>query len=1427
MYPVGAGEDADVIWNNRVAVAVNEISDLMGTASTSTGMGVTTRTDGGAQVTDNLIIYPNRYLHIRYAENADGSTQITDLSGYSGSTVFVGTFNSDSQNLAGTESFFYREFDWDNGTNNFYYNATGGGRVIFDVQSTSPGSGYTEQSTPLVGASALDLEAGIAQGQDGTSTFIIYASNANGASQSFDQETRNFIRFVSGTAQPTLPVTGTFTQITGDTGATGTAGSNGIAVQIVYASDAIGTGASTTQGSNTFIQYVTYPANQNAPTTFPTTGYVRFIGTDGDTGTTGTSGQSVAIFYADDANGDNSSTTQGSREFIRYVTFTAGGDAPTAPTSGYVRFVGIQGLPGNTGQSVRVVYASDANGTGASLTRGSLDFVQYEEFTGTAPTSFPTSGYVQFVGDDGGTGATGAAGQSVFPIYATDNAGAGRTLTPTDTTTFVTFYESTTAVTTANLAGLDLTGEVFVEYIGEDGAAGADARAVNVTITPNAVSQNADGTYTVQNLLVSAIFSAGIATPVTRNMGTITVATDGTTSFTIAPGATNTVTFDGVVHTPAATYTDSTHTIEVSLTAGVFTISDRESLTFGLAGSATTGDPGLPGVASIRTFNMRQDVVDAAGEYRLFNNTSGTVATDWSMVDRITIFVNNDILSLLTAVVNDQTHIRVRLDDDNWGYYEINQVPEVTGDTRTLSVTHQQSRGTITAATGATAEVGIGFDIAVAEIGDLPFALNLTVSPDSATQSQVTQAYNPGSGTVSYRLSQGTEVVSNNDTFATLTFNNDSTVTSSRDTNNDTTIMISETAFTLRYILSNNNRTIELQLLNSDGDILASDTHSVTLVETASLPRQDIAWADSLGEPEIQLVNSTGATTATTDQGRIDLAFSGNTGSDPMYASWRFTIPDSSLPTFNGAVQLDNGGSSSSPHITNSSGNIVMDSPINGSFEGLSTRTREDFFNSIAITLSIMLPGAGPSDVDRESSTVEVDSVAGTVTITRSTPGALSASDQAAIASAATYRYVADTRSLSLSAVVLNVGSGVAPVEQVGVIRLDSSFPTLIAAFTTANGTDSRMVVEISGDSELVGGHTRTLANFALSDAPGNYSEFYNPVATNQVWGSLLTIGDGGDLDVVGARSGRRDTIMTTLAWARINDFGAAIWVRRRDIRFYYTAGGQFFVTMRLESADGTVSQDLATLTSLDLAGDPLPTPSQMSVVIPSQNIREIIPFDYGLTSATDIRDAFNTAWTANATLNAVYTATTEGDNTRLLQAGTAGNAPTVCFTPVQRTGTLAVIAATGTITGGIPTGFMHSIVIDDQIVPPTTVALGSGLNQAALRTTMIEEINNLNNYVATLDGTTIRCVSRELAMDFPQITITVTSTDPLLTQALIVITTDQDGEEPVDVLYATAQGDIFVNPSPPADYIFRAERTVTDGSPPSTTFTDYTFIRL
>lgn len=117
-------------------------------------------------------------------------------------------------------------------------------------------------------------------------------------------------------------------------------------------------------------------------------------------------------------------------------------------------------VDGANGASVLVVYAEDAAGTNQSLTAGTRQYVQYVEYTTTAP-SLPVSGtFVKFVGEDGTTG------QGIYPIYADDASGSNQSFDPTGKT-YVTFYESTTAPT------LPVSGQTFVKYVGDNGDTGA------------------------------------------------------------------------------------------------------------------------------------------------------------------------------------------------------------------------------------------------------------------------------------------------------------------------------------------------------------------------------------------------------------------------------------------------------------------------------------------------------------------------------------------------------------------------------------------------------------------------------------------------------------------------------------------------------------------------------------------------------------------------------------------------------------------------------------------------------------------------------------------------------------------------------------------------------------------------------------------
>ena len=123
--------------------------------------------------------------------------------------------------------------------------------------------------------------------------------------------------------------------------------------------------------------------------------------------------QGVKVAYASDANGTNKSFTQGSLTFVKYHEYT--GTAPAITNSvfnsGYVQFIGGDG----TSEGVKPIYANNASGSGASFTQGSRTFVNFYEWTGSEPSSVPSGlTYVKYVGDDGNPGADGAASQTVF-----------------------------------------------------------------------------------------------------------------------------------------------------------------------------------------------------------------------------------------------------------------------------------------------------------------------------------------------------------------------------------------------------------------------------------------------------------------------------------------------------------------------------------------------------------------------------------------------------------------------------------------------------------------------------------------------------------------------------------------------------------------------------------------------------------------------------------------------------------------------------------------------------------------------------------------------------------------------------------------------------------------------------------------------------
>lgn len=110
-----------------------------------------------------------------------------------------------------------------------------------------------------------------------------------------------------------------------------------------------------------------------------------------------------------------------------------------------------------TSYGVVPIYASDAAGTGASFTQGTLTHVNYYEWSGSKPTTVPSGlTYVKYKGEDGDS-------QGVIPIYADSATGTNATFT-FNNQKFVNFYEWTTTAPTTVPSGL-----TYTKFVGNDG----------------------------------------------------------------------------------------------------------------------------------------------------------------------------------------------------------------------------------------------------------------------------------------------------------------------------------------------------------------------------------------------------------------------------------------------------------------------------------------------------------------------------------------------------------------------------------------------------------------------------------------------------------------------------------------------------------------------------------------------------------------------------------------------------------------------------------------------------------------------------------------------------------------------------------------------------------------------------------------------
>ena len=158
-----------------------------------------------------------------------------------------------------------------------------------------------------------------------------------------------------------------------EAGGTGPPGLPGDSVEVFYANDAQGNGATTAYNNQPFIAFVLYFSGTNPPVTPPAgTVWLEFVGP------AGAPGEDVLIFYADDGAGTNATTVYSAQEFIAFVLFDTDTTPPENPPPGTVfsRFVGAPGTQ---------VIANPAGTPTATLDTVQIDQVIYQIAGGPAP----------------------------------------------------------------------------------------------------------------------------------------------------------------------------------------------------------------------------------------------------------------------------------------------------------------------------------------------------------------------------------------------------------------------------------------------------------------------------------------------------------------------------------------------------------------------------------------------------------------------------------------------------------------------------------------------------------------------------------------------------------------------------------------------------------------------------------------------------------------------------------------------------------------------------------------------------------------------------------------------------------------------------------------------------------------------------------
>ena len=465
---------------------------------------------------------------------------------------------------------------------------------------------------------------------------------------------------------------------------------------------------------------------------------------------------------------------------------------------------------------------------------------------------------------------------------------------------------------------------------------------------------------------------------------------------------------------------------------------------------------------------------------------------------------------------------------------------------------------------------------------------------------------------------------------------------------------------------------------------------------------------------------------------------SGNTGTDPNYASWRYTLTESTFPTFNGTDIEGTVSGTFAP--VDASGNITQAFPTNGGRPGINRRDKTNFLRSLGNYLKIFDPvGLTTGDVDRFNKFLFIDEANNTITVTSTTPRTLSATEQTRLTS--TVRLPMDGINVTCSVQILSNGNGVLNAdEEVATLSTSQidSFNYGILRLVNPNG---RVRLEITGPDDLTSGYARAICDVS-SNTVTDLTEFYDSTATSNTdkLGGYIAAGTGGDVDTASSVALVSNPEVSRTQYLSILDRelgGIVIWLRRRDLRIYTNAGQDITVRVVFVADDGTRTI-LGTVT--DMNADPViavPTPSLVTIQIPDESITEVLELEYGLTSPTAIASDIVTKWNSNTTLASEYTASVSGGTVTLTHTTVGLNAPTVCITEIDRQGdiTLNNVMVTDGSTG-TPV-VLPVLEVFNGAGSFTMVIPGEGLTNAQVVSMLATELSN-NRWITAISGNTI-----------------------------------------------------------------------------------------